>query len=51
MALILASVSAISFLCSVPIFIDRYHERRRERPNETLATLYLIKKVLHSTLC
>jgi iron-sulfur cluster repair protein YtfE (RIC family) len=47
-ALILASVNVISLPCSVPYIIERYHERRRERPNETLATL--IKKV-HSTLC
>jgi hypothetical protein len=37
----LASVSAMSLLCTVPIFIESYHERRRERPDETLATLYL----------
>jgi hypothetical protein len=29
-ALILASVNVISFLYSVPIFIERYHERRRK---------------------
>lgn len=27
------------YLCAVPNFIESYHERRRERPNETLATL------------
>ena len=37
----LASISAMSLLCTVPIFIESYHERRRERPDETLATLYL----------
>lgn len=37
----LASINAMSLLCSVHIFIESYHERRRERPNETLATLYL----------
>jgi hypothetical protein len=36
----LASRKAISYLCTVPKFIESYHERRRERPNETLATLY-----------
>lgn len=39
-ALILASIKVMSLLCTVHNFIDSYHERRRERPNETLATLY-----------
>ena len=30
-----------SAVLKLPIFIESYHERRRERPDETLATLYL----------
>jgi len=30
----------ISYLCTVLKFIESYHERRRDRPDETLATLY-----------
>lgn len=30
----------MSLLCTVLIFIESYHERRRDRPDETLATLY-----------
>ncbi len=30
----------MSLLCTVLKIIESYHERRRERPNETLATLY-----------
>lgn|GEM_PF-3546511 len=38
--LILASISAMSLLCTVLKITVSYHERRRDRPNETLATLY-----------
>lgn len=31
---------AISYLCAVLKIIVSYHERRRDRPDETLATLY-----------
>ena len=30
----------MSLLCTVLKIIVSYHERRRDRPNETLATLY-----------
>jgi hypothetical protein len=30
----------MSLLCTVLKITESYHERRRERPNETLATLY-----------
>lgn len=36
----LAIVDSMSLLCTVHIFIESYHERRRDRPIETLATLY-----------
>jgi hypothetical protein len=36
----LANRKAISYLCAVLKIIESYHERRRDRPDETLATLY-----------
>jgi hypothetical protein len=30
----------MSLLCTVLKIIESYHERRRDRPDETLATLY-----------
>jgi len=35
-----ANRKAISYLCTVLKIIESYHERRRDRPDETLATLY-----------
>ena len=35
-----ANRNPISYLCTVLKIIVSYHERRRDRPDETLATLY-----------